>query len=487
MAEKHDKLASLIVNNLGGAKNVKSITCCVTRLRFSLMDESKADTKAIESTDGVIKVVKTNNQYQVTIDPQVNGVYNAVVAILDAADIKEISSEDGSDHEKKPLDALIDLVSGIFQPILGVLSAAGMIKGFLALFSFLGLLTSDSGLYQLLYGVSDGFFYFLPIILGYTTAKKFGLDEFIGMVLGAALVYPALVEANPSALNATTSAIGTLFAGTPFEMSYSMTVLGLPVIMPVSGYKSSVVPSILIVWFASKVQKPLHKYIPASINFFMVPLLTLAIGVVAGYIIIGPIASVLTSIILACFNGLFNLPVVGGLVVGTVLSALWQVLVIFGLHWALIPLYIANLSSQGFDQILSSPSCCALAQAATVLAIFIKTKDPKAKQITLTGFFTALFGTIEPSIYGITLPRKKPFVFSCIGGAVGGAFIGLMQTKSFTSGYDGLMGLPCYIDPSGEAGMSNMWFALIGWVIAATISFTLTMIVWKEPAYELAD
>ena len=221
MASKYDGLARIIIQNVGGKSNIISVAHCITRLRFKLKDESKANKEVLESTDGVIKVMQAGGQYQGVIGNQGNDVYDAVLEVghLNAAgavDEDGNAVDDGgseSGGKKSPVSMLIDVISGTLQPTLGVMAATGIIKGLLALFDFIGLIPSTSGTYQVWYAVADGFFYFLPIILGYTAAKKFKMNEFIGMAIGIALCYPAMVNSTAGEV------LGTVFSGTAFEIT----------------------------------------------------------------------------------------------------------------------------------------------------------------------------------------------------------------------------------------------------------------------------
>ena len=443
MASKYDGLARIIIQNVGGKSNIISVAHCITRLRFKLKDESKANKEVLESTDGVIKVMQAGGQYQVVIGNQVNDVYDAVLEV----------------------------------PTLGVMAATGIIKGLLALFDFLGLIPAASGTYQVWYAVADGFFYFMPIVLGYTAAKKFKVNEFIGMAIGIALCYPAMVNSTAGTV------LGTVFTGTAFEMSYYLTFFGIPVIMPASGYTSSVVPIILAVAIAAPLEHWLKKVIPDVIKLFVVPFVTLIVMVPLTYLVIGPIASILCSILSLFFNAIYSIPVVGGLIGGVLIGAFWQVLVIFGLHWSLVPLAMINYSLLGYDFILSPYFCVSFAQTFVVLAIVLKTKDEKLKKIAITAFISGIFGVTEPAIYGVTLPKKTPFIYSCIAGAIGGAFTGLMRTRSYSIGGLGLFGLPSFIDTTGVMGLTNMIYILIAILIASVAGFAMTYVLYKdEPA-----
>lgn len=486
MASKYDALARIIIQNVGGKENIKSVAHCVTRLRFKLKDESKANDEVLEQTDGVLQIIKSGGQYQVVIGPHVGDVYDTVLAVghLQAGGLVDddgnpIEGDDGSDTPKGVMNIIMDLIAGILQPILGPLAAAGMTKGFLALFAFLEVMQTTDGAYMIINAFADGFFYFLPIILGYTSAKKFGANPFIGMAMGAALTYPSMV--NSTGLDV----LGTVFAGTPFAMDYHLTFFGIPVIFPSSGYTSSVVPIILSMFVVAKIEKFFKKVLPAAINFFMTPMLTCLIGVVLTYLIIGPIAGTLTNLLLMMFNAVFALPGIGSALGGALVGGLWQVLVIFGLHWAIVPINLANLANQGFDTVLAGKVACEMAQITAVLVIYLKTKDMKVKNIALPAVITGFFGTTEPAIYGVTLPRMKPFVFSCIAGAISGAFVCAFQAKIFVAGYSGIMALARYIDPTpGGYGISCMITAAIGMLIAVVITFILTWFFWDEKKWE---
>ncbi len=481
MASKYDGLARIIIQNVGGKSNIISVAHCITRLRFKLKDESKANKEVLESTDGVIKVMQAGGQYQVVIGNQVNDVYDAVLEVghLTAAgavdeDGNAVEEDNAGGGKKSPVSMLIDVISGTLQPTLGVLAATGIIKGLLALFDFIGLIPSTSGTYQVWYAVADGFFYFLPIILGYTAAKKFKVNEFIGMAIGIALCYPAMVNSTAGEV------LGTVFGGTAFEMSYYQTFMGIPVIMPASGYTSSVVPIILAVAIAAPIEHWLKKVIPDVIKLFVVPFVTLVIMVPLTYLVIGPVASILCSILSLVFNAIYNIPVVGGIIGGILIGAFWQVLVIFGLHWGLVPLAMINYGLMGYDTFLSPYFCVSFAQTFVVLAIILKTKNEKTKKVAIPAFISGIFGVTEPAIYGVTLPKKKPFVYSCIAGAIGGAFTGFMNTRSYSIGGLGLFGLPSFIDTTGDMGITNMIYIIIAILIASAVGFGLTYALYKD-------
>jgi len=472
MANKYDALAKVIVKNVGGKGNIIGLSHCITRLRFKLKDESKANTELLKNTDGIVTVMQSGGQYQVVIGNHVPDVYEVV---MEAAGISADQMQEGEQKKLSPLASFIDMISGVFQPVLGVLAATGMIKGFLALFVFLGVLSPESGVYSLLYAAGDGFFHFLPIFLGFTAAKKFKLNQFVGMGLGAAMMYinDVLVLAN-------NEPIATMFANSPFAMNVYAKFFGLPITIPMSGYASSVVPIILAVFLASKVEKFWKNIIPDVVKAFLVPMLTLVVTVPLTFIIVGPIASVLSSAIGIVFNGAFAF---NAIVAGLLLGAIWQVLVIFGLHWGLIPLVFVNLGTLGYDPILPAMFAASFAQTAVVMAIAIKTKDQQLRGLSIPAIISGMFGVTEPAIYGITLPRKKPFYISCGAGAIGGAIIAGGGVKMYMMGGLGVFGFPTYINPATN-DISGMLLALAGVVVSMVLAFVATMATYKEEVKE---
>lgn len=457
---KYEQLAKDIIANVGGKENVSSVVHCITRLRFKLKDESKANTEVLKNMDDVVTVMKSGGQYQVVIGNHVPDVYKAVVSVGGFQSQQPVEEEEGP--KGSLFNRFIDMISSIFTPVLGVLAASGMIKGFNALFLSTKLLTESSGTYQILNATGDALFYFLPIFLGYTAIKKFGGTPFIGMAIGAALVYPTL-----STLT-TGDPLYTVFAGTIFESPIHVTFLGIPVIL--MSYSSSVIPIILSTFFASKVEKWLKSVIPDVVKTFIVPLFTLVIVVPVTFLVIGPIATWASTLIGQGSLYLYNLsPVIAGLLLG----GFWQVIVIFGLHWGLVPISINNVATLGYDTILSPVFAASFAQIGAVLAILIKTKNQKLKTLSYPAFISGIFGVTEPAIYGITLPLKKPFIISCIAAGIGGAIAGLTDIKGYIVGGLGIFGLPSYITPEGIN--MNLWGAIISIIVGFIVAFLLTM------------
>ncbi len=467
MASKYDALAKIIINNVGGKSNVISLTHCITRLRFKLKDESKANTELLKKTDGIVTVMQSGGQYQVVIGNHVPDVYEVVNQIGGfTAQAGDNASKGGSIGSR-----FIDVISGIFQPALGVLAATGMIKGLLALMVFFKVIDASSGVYQLLNAAGDGFFHYLPIFLGFTAAKKFNVNQFVGMALGASLMY-----VNDVVVMASGTPISTMFEGSSYAMNVYSTFLGLPITIPMSGYASSVIPVVLAVFVASKVEKFFKKVIPDVVKLFLVPMLTLMVATPITFIVIGPIASLLTSVIGVLTSSAFAFsPIVAGLFLG----AMWQILVIFGLHWGVIPIAFVNLGSLGYDYILSMVFAASFAQTAVVIAIAMKTKDSKLRALSIPAIISGFFGVTEPAIYGISLPRKKPFYISCIAASIGGGVLGFLGVKTFMLGGLGVFGIPSMINPSTN-DISSMVSALVAVAIAMVIAFVATYVTFKD-------
>ena len=466
---KYEQLAKDIIQNVGGKDNISSLSHCITRLRFKLKDQSIANDDVLKNMDGVVTVMKSGGQYQVVIGNHVPDVYQEVCELAGIGSDTQSSSED--EAPQGLFNKFIDIISGVFQPILGVMCAAGMIKGFNAIFVALGLYTQTDGMYMLLNAIGDSIFTYMPVILGYTAAKKFKLKPFVGMLIGAALCYPNI---QLSALAATNEPLYMLFTGTMFESPVYMTFLGLPVIA--MNYTSTVVPVILIAYIASKLEKVFNKIIPDVVKNFIVPMAVLLVSLPIGFIVIGPIATYASNIVGNGFLALFNFsPILCGILTGL----LWQVLVIFGLHWGLIPIAINNLMTMGFDTILVGAFAPSFAQTAVVAAMYFKLKDKKVKELCIPAVISGFCGVTEPAIYGITLPRKMPFIFSCIGGAAAGAVMGIFNVKGYVMGGLGIFGFPAYIQPQ-TGDMSGLYAAAVAALVAMAVGFVLTMLFWKD-------
>ncbi|TDE67513.1 PTS beta-glucoside transporter subunit IIABC [Streptococcus sp. KCJ4932] len=456
MAKDYTELAQDIVAHVGGKDNIIKLVHCVTRLRFTLKDESKADDDYLKQRDGIVTVVKAGGQYQVVIGNHVPDVYDTVLKVAGIQGEGGIDVNEGDVPQGNLFDQFIALVSGLFQPMLGALSAAGMIKGLVAILAAVGV-KETSGLYVILNAAGDGFFQFLPVILALTAAKRFKMEQFTALALSFALVYPDIAAS---------------FANGKVDF------LGLPVIFPSSSYLQTVLPIILTIWVGSKIEKFFKKIIPDVVKVFIVPFFVILITVPLAYLAIGPVMNWASNLIGVIFTNIYNFsPIVFGILLG----ALWQVLVMFGLHWGLVPIAILDFSTKGWSTLLVASTAICFAQAGALLNIFLRTKEDKVKQLTIPAFISALFGVTEPAIYGITLPMRTPFIMTCVAGAIQGAFLSFFNTTAYTMGGMGLFAIPSYITPKhvpagASSDLNNVWYFLISIVMSFVLGFVLTQL-----------
>jgi len=472
---KYDESVKGIIAGVGGIDNVVSLTHCVTRLRFNLADESKANKEMIERQKGVISIIQSGGQYQVVIGQKVGEVYEAIVEEFPSLAGDDSSNKREQTQQKQgPVTALMNTMSGVLVPTLGMLTAAGILKGLVSFALTMNWLSADSGVYMLLYALGDGFFYFLPILLGITSARKFKMNEFVGGAIGCALTYPAMVN-----IGTTLEVAGTLFAGTSFEMNYYNTFFGIPVIMPGAGYTSSVVPIILAVYVASKIEKWCKAHITENLKGILTPLITSAVSVVLAYLVIGPVSNGICGIIAIVVQFLFDIPVVGGIIAGALLGGGFGVLVMFGLHWVIIGLALTLIAMNGFDIIMACGGIGPMIGVFQGLAIcWACRKNKKVRDLAIPATISQICGVGEPLMYSILIPIKKLFALNIIGGCIGGAIIGLLGTKMYMFGGSGLFGVFNYVNPEG--GMGDVVKYCIGVGIAGVITFIATIIMYDD-------
>ncbi|WP_348922425.1 beta-glucoside-specific PTS transporter subunit IIABC [Enterococcus rotai] len=450
---KNQEIAERVLTLVGGEENVNSVVHCATRLRFKLKDEGKADTEKLNQDSDVIQVVQSGGQYQVVIGSHVSDVYKELMAHSNLGD-------DDSEKDEGPkgniFNQLIDIISSIFTPFLGAMAGAGVLKGFLTLALTLNWLTVESGVYVVLFAIADGIFTFLPILLAFTAAKKFKTNQFLAVCLAMALVHPSI-----SALAGQT-----------------LSFAGIPVIIGASAYTSSVIPIILAVYVQSYVERFFKKIIPSFLQIICVPLAVFLVMAPVTFIAIGPIGTILGDLLGKGYNGIYG---ISPIIAGAVMGGLWQVFVMFGMHWGFVPIMMLNLSQAGGGVDTMAPMLlpAVLAQGGAALAVFFMTKNVKLKGLALSSTMTSVFGITEPTVYGVTLPLKRPFIAACIGGAVGGAFIGFSHVQNYVFGLISLLSLPGFI-PQDTKDTSGLIAAVIGTAIAFVIAFVLTFILKFE-------
>lgn len=454
---KNQKIAERILTMVGGEDNVNGVVHCATRLRFNLKNEGKADTEKLNQDPDVIQVVRSGGQYQVVIGSHVSDIYNELMAHSHLGD-NDLTKDEGP--KGTIFNQLIDIISSIFTPFLGAMAGAGVLKGFLTLAVTLGWLTAKSGVYVVLFAIADGIFTFLPIILAFTAAKKFKTNQFLAVCLAMALVHPSITD----------------LAG------QTLSFAGIPMIIGASAYTSSVIPIILAVYVQSRIEGFFKKIIPSFLQIICVPLAVFLVMAPVTFIAIGPIGTVLGDLLGKGYAGIYSFsPIIAGAVMG----GFWQVFVMFGMHWGFVPIMLLNLSAAGggVDTLAPMLLPAVLAQGGAALAVFFMTKNVKLKGLALSSTLTSIFGITEPTVYGVTLPLKKPFIAACIGGAVGGAFIGFSHVQNYVFGLISLLSLPGFI-PQDTKDTSGLIAAIIGTVIAFMIAFIVTMILKFEDKIE---
>lgn len=422
-----------ILDNIGGEANIQEFYHCATRLRFILDDPAKANKQQIERLKGVISVVGGGGQFQVVIGNKVKDLYNVMTQ-----DMGISTGEAGAEKNQNkisPLNRLIDLLSGTFAPAFGLLAGSGLLKGILLLATFVGL-QPDSGAYLILNAAADSLFYFLPIILAISAAKKFKTDPFLAVVIAGALLHPTIIEA--------------------LNSGQAVDFFGIPVIL--ANYSSSVIPILFSVWILSKVEPFVKRFLHESIQTFIAPMICLVIMVPLTLIVVGPIATYVGNALADGYLLIYKLsPIISGIIIG----ALWQVFVIFGLHWAFIPIMINNIANLGSDTLMAMCTPAVVAQAGAALGVFLRSRNKQFKSLSFSAFITGLFGVTEPAIYGVNLRLKKPFIMGVISGAVGGAIIGAAGSRSTIFGTLSFVTFPAYFGKGFAAYAFSYFFSLV--------------------------
>ena len=448
MAIDYKKTAREIVDALGGDTNITNVTHCATRLRFILKDESVVDASKVSKIQGVITTVEAGGQFQVVIGNHVRDAYQQV---------KELITVDPG-HEELPkrkvgiISRVIDVISSIFAPFLYTLAACGILQGILGIFVALNWIDTAGGTYQILNFISWTAFTFLPVLISVTASKKFGVNTFVALVIACALV-------SPDYINMVNTGADIHFLGMKVQLL---------------SYTSSVIPIILAIWIASYVQRFFDKVLPIVIRNLFSPMFTIVIMVPLTLLAFGPVGNAVGGAIGGIYNYLYGLsPVVAGIIVG----GLWEILVIFGVHWGITPVTVGNYANLGYDTFTGMQASAVFSQAGAAFGVFFRTKNKDMKGVALSSAVTGLFGITEPAIYGVNLRLKKPMICGCIAGAVGGAIAGGMGAVSWSYNMPGIATLPAYF----KEGYMNQFLGLL---ISIAVSFVLAAILTIVVGFE---
>lgn len=432
----YKETAKRIVELIGGSENIESVTHCFTRLRFKLKEDSKAETEKIKSLEKVMGVAIANGQYQIIIGNDVKYVYTEIEKLVGGktTEVKET--------RKYSFKEILNIIASIFTPTIPALAGAGVIKGLLVLFTTYGLMEKTGTTYMILTAASDAVFYFMPIILGYTSAKVFECNEVICMTIGASLIYPTLI--------------------TYMTETTSMKFFGIPVVS--TTYASTVIPIILAVYVYSKLEKLLEKVIPNMIKAVISPMLSLIVMVPATLIIFGPFGNYTSELVGKMFQ---TITAVSPMLAGAFFGGSYSILVMFGMHRALVPIGVNEVSTMGSTTLWAFTGPSNFAQAGAAFGTFLRLKDKKMKSVALSASVTALFGITEPALYGVNLKYKKPMASVVVCGALGGAIAGIGGAKAYAVAIPSILTLPTFL---GEGFAAYMISIIVAFVSACVMT-----------------
>ncbi|MGT2906288.1 PTS transporter subunit EIIC [Streptococcus dentiloxodontae] len=440
----YEQLSRELLKAVGGKENIDRATHCATRLRLVLKDESKVDKEKVESADKVAGSVFSGGQYQIIIGLSVPEVYEAFMKEIG---VPAADKETDTEKTKGSLfNRFFKAIVGIMTPTFGIMGAAGILKGLLALAVALGWMTDKDGAYQIWYAVADGFFYFLPIWVGINASKVFGGSQFIGGALAAALIYPNIISL--------------------YNDGAHITFFGLPVIM--ASYTQSLFPAMITSFIAAKIENFIKPKLHESIRLMIAPLITVSITAPLAFLVLGPIMTWVSDALASAVMWIYGLsPIAFGIIGG----AFWQVIVIFGLHYAFIPVLMNNITNLGQDPINAVFQVTVFALAGAAIGYAIKTKSAKQKSLGYSVGVTGLMGITEPIIYSIALPVRRQFIYAFIGGGLAGAIQAFNNALIYGFGNGGLFAFPLFISPKGNMG------SMYSFIIAAAVAFFVPVIL----------
>lgn len=445
---KYETLGKKIIENVGGEANVISLMHCVTRLRFKLKDESKANTEILKNMEGVITVMKSGGQYQVVIGNHVDDVYQDILKISNITG----ASDDETPIEKKKIGAtILDFIAAAVAPSTMVICGAGIIKGLLALLTTFGWMSSESGIYILLSGVVNAPFFFIPVLISYNVAKKMNTNVFTGLTVGLALCLPAL------------NGVDINLFGNVLNVSYSSTVL----------------PAIFCTLLAAYTEKFLNKHIPDVVKAFLTPALILLFVIPIGFVVVGPLANQLGEVISYITSIVYKISPILNFVL---IAAFYQILVVFGVHGVIVlPAYM-NVLSGVPDPNYGALGIASFAVLGVCMGVVLKTKDKKTRDAAIPSTISAFFGVTEPATYGILLPNMKIFVATCIASGIAGIVGGIFDLKVYVLPGMGIFKIPGYINPENPA--VSIIQTVIVMLIAVIAGLILAFILYKDKAVD---
>ncbi len=441
MAKDFSKMSSDIMKYIRGVDNVRDIAHCATRLRFRLKNSDIVNRTMLEQTEGVIKTLESGGQFQIVIGNKVSLVYEEI--LKNNKNLTLGQEDKDSEKNKNVFDAFIATVAAIFTPVLMVMCGSGVLKGILAIAVSAGMST-DSGTYIVLYAAADAFFVFMPFLLAFSSAKRFGANQFLAVTLAGSLVYPNIITA--------------------INNEVTLTFLGIPLVL--LNYHSTVLPIIVAVFVLSKLEKMLKRIIPEAVYSFMMPCIALAVMTPLSLLVIGPVLTTAANGLATAYEMIADIPILAGIIVG----AFWEVLVIFGVHWTFVPIMLNNVSLYGADTLSSLVAPAIFSQAGAALGVFLKTKKQDVKSLAGSAALSGVFGITEPAIYGVTLKYKKPFYAAMLSGAVGAVIAAFSKAAGIGAPIPGLLTLPCWV---GNGFIMFLVACLVAFVGATVLTYLI--------------
>jgi len=443
-------LAKNVLELVGGEQNISGLTHCATRLRFVLKDDGKANLKELNQLEGVLKAQNSGGQVQIIIGAKVDAVYSEVKNLT--ADRLENSEESAASSESKkkrnPFNAVLETIAGIFTPILPALVGCGMIKCFATVMAALGWL-EGSGFMVIINMIGDLIFYFLPFFLAVSAAHKFKTNPYLAVALAAGLMHPTI-------LNAAAKIAETGVSTVDF--------LGMPILL--MKYSSSVIPIILAVWIMSYLYPLVNRVIPKFLQVLLTPMIVLFIMVPLELIVFGPVGSHIGDWLTNGINSLFS---TAGVLAGAILGFFKPIMVMFGMHYAIMPIQIQQVATLGATVLIPTALAANLAQAGAAFGVFVLTKNKTMKSAAGSSGITALFGITEPAIYGVTLKYKRPFFAACLAGGIVGGFYSLVHTTANAIALPGVLALGTYT-------ADRYIYVIIGCIASVVLAFVFTLI-----------
>ena len=451
----YNKLAHDIIREVGGAQNIVNATRCATRFRLVLKETPAGAKEKISEMPGVITVVENNGQFQVVIGTHVGDVYAVAAEILHLDE----NTEEVEQPKQSVVNRIIATMSAVFAPFVYILAAAGLLQGALILITMAAPNFANTGTYEVLSFMSWTPFTFLPIFIAVTASKHFKCNTFIAILCCCALVNPSWAEMAS-------------------RIADGETIRFLGIKLSETTYTSTVLPPLLLVWLLSYLERFIEKKLPETFRPLLTPMICFIIMVPVTILVLGPVSAVTANGIAKGYNFLAaTAPALAGAIIG----GFWQVVVIFGVHWGITPVNLANFAMNGHDTFQAFQTIAVVAQVAAAFGVFIKSKNKEFKGVALSAGVTGLFGITEPTIYGVTLRLKKPFICGCAGGAIGAVVMSFFHSAYYA--YAGLPGPLTIVNAISKDAPMSFPGEVIGCAVAAVIAIVLIQIVgFDDPA-----